>query len=142
MTPTRVDQWLGDHTPPVVTALGGSLTRCGVDGEDLGWVDGSFTPTALAGGLDGTVPGGVLAVVLGAAMVMAVDVVAMADRPSAGVITMALEVARDPRCAEPLSLRGEVEALQRSTGSAGATLVDRDGALVAQATATLSRRRQ
>ena len=136
----RGEQWLVDHTPAVVAELGGSFTRCGVDGEDLGWVDGTFTPTTLAG-LDGIVPGGVLAVVLGAAMTVAVDVVAMADESSATVTAMTVAVARSPRCAEPLTLRGEVTALERIGSSAEATLADADGVLVARATATLSRRR-
>ena len=137
----RVDEWLADHTPAVVVALGGLFTRCGVDGEDLGWVDGTFTPAALAGDPDGIVPGGVLAVVLGAAMTVAVDVVAMADGASATVAALTMAVTRSPRCAEALTLRGEVAALHRTGGSAEATLVDADGALVARATATLSRRR-
>ncbi len=135
------EQWLVEHTPAVVAALGGSFTRCGVDGEDLGWVDGTFTPAALAGEPDRIVPGGVLAVVLGAAMTVAVDVVAMADGSSATVTAMTVAVTRSPRCAEALTLRGEVAALHRTGGSAEATLVDADGALVARATATLSRRR-
>ena len=137
----RVDQWLVDHTPPVVATLGGLFTRCGVDGEDLGWVDGTFTPTALAGGPDGTVPGEVLGVVLGAAMTVAVDVVAMADESSATVTALTVAVTRSPRCAEALTLRGEVAAFRRTGASAEAMLVDADGALVARATATLSRRR-
>lgn len=137
----RVDQWLADRTPPVVAALGASFTRCGVDGEDLGWVDGTFTPAALAGGPGGIVPGGVLAVVLGAAMTVAVDVVAMADGSSATVTAMTVTVARSPRCDEALTLRGEVASLQRSGGSAEALLADANGVLVARATAALSRRR-
>ena len=137
----RVDEWLADHTPAVVVALGGLFTRCGVDGEDLGWVDGTFTPAALAGDPDGIVPGGVLAVVLGAAMTVAVDVVAMADGASATVAALTMAVTRSPRCAEALTLRGEVAALQRTGGSAEASLTDGDGVLVARATATLSRRR-
>ena len=137
----RVDEWLADHTPAVVVALGGLLTSCGVDGEDLGWVDGTFIPAALAGDSDGIVPGGVLAVVLGAAMTVAVDVVAMADGASATVAAMTMVVTRSPRCAEALTLRGEVAALQRTSGSAEASLTDGDGVLVARATATLSRRR-
>ena len=137
----RVDEWLADHTPTVVVALGGLFTRCGVDGEDLGWVDGTFTPAALAGDPDGIVPGGVLAVVLGTAMTVAVDVVAMADGASATVAALTMAVTRSPRCAEALTLRGEVAALQRTGGSAEASLVDGDGVLVARATATLSRRR-
>ena len=137
----RVDEWLADHTPAVVVALGGLFTRCGVDGEDLGWVDGTFTPAALAGDPDGIVPGGVLAVVLGTAMTVAVDVVAMADGASATVAALTMAVTRSPRCAEALTLRGEVAALQRTGGSAEASLTDGDGVLVARATATLSRRR-
>ena len=135
MTPIDVEQWLTDRASPVLSALGGSLDRGGIDGEDLGWVEGTFVPATSAGGLDGAV----LAVALGAAMIAAVDVVEMPARPSASISAMTIEIARDPHSGESLSLRGEVVSLTRSGASAEATVLDATGALVARSRATLSR---
>ena len=43
-----MDRWLGDGGMAIIGAIGGTFERYGVDGEDLGWVTGSFTPTQLA----------------------------------------------------------------------------------------------
>ena len=131
MTATDVDQWLADRVPRVLRALGGSLERGGIDGEVLGWVEGTLVPE------DST--GVVLGVALGAAMVAAVDVVEMSARPSASLSAMTIEIARDPRRGETLSLRGEVVSLTRTRASAEAVLLDAAGVVVARSTATLSR---
>ena len=141
MIPVGVDRWLAERTPPVATALGVSFARGGVDGEDLGWVEGVVVPDAAAGGPDGVVSGGVLAVVLGAAMELAVDVVDMAPGPSSSITALTVAIEREARCGEVLELRGEVDGLTRVGGTALATLCDASGALVARAAATLSRRR-
>ncbi len=133
MIPVGVDRWLAERTPPVVAALGVTFARGGVDGEDLGWVEGGFAPDLAAGGPDGVVSGGVLAVVLGAAMALAVDVVDMAPGPSSSITALTIAIERDARCGEVLELRGEVEGLTRVGGSAQATVTDATGALVARA---------
>jgi hypothetical protein len=46
--PKNMDRWLGDGGMAIVGALGGSFESYGVDGEDLGWAVGSFTPSELA----------------------------------------------------------------------------------------------
>lgn len=140
MKPSDVDQWLVGATPSVLGVLGGSFDRAGIDGEDLGWVEGTFVPVALAGGMDGVVRGGVVSVVFGAVMIGAVEVVELSARPSASITAMTVDIARDPRCGQTLYFRGEVEMLTRNGASAGATLHDAEGALVAHATATLARR--
>ena len=43
-----MDRWLGDGGMELIGTVGGSFDDYGVDGEDLGWVDGTFTPTAPA----------------------------------------------------------------------------------------------
>ncbi len=131
MTATDVDQWLAARVPRVLRALGGSLERGGIDGEVLGWVEGTLVPEDSAGV--------VLGVALGAAMVAAVDVVEMSARPSASLSAMTIEIARDPRRGETLSLRGEVVSLTRTRASAEAVLLDAAGVVVARSTATLSR---
>ena len=131
MTASDVDQWLAARVPRVLRALGGSLERGGIDGEVLGWVEGTLVPEDSAGV--------VLGVALGAAMVAAVDVVEMSARPSASLSAMTIEIARDPRRGETLSLRGEVVSLTRTRASAEAVLLDAAGVVVARSTATLSR---
>ena len=39
-----MDRWLGDGGMPIIGLVGGAFTAYGVDGEDLGWVEGTFTP--------------------------------------------------------------------------------------------------
>ncbi|MDE2281771.1 MAG: hypothetical protein KGJ92_03240 [Actinomycetales bacterium] len=139
MIPVGVDQWLAERTPPVAVALGVTFARGGVDGEDLGWVEGAFVPEAVSGGPGGVVSAGVLAVALGAAMVLAVDVVAMGSGPASTITALTLEIDRDPRCDETLVVRGEVEGLTRVGGSARASVSDASGAAIARAAATLAR---
>ena len=43
-----MDRWLGDGGMPIIEAGRRVPSLYGVDGEDLGWVDGTFTPTDLA----------------------------------------------------------------------------------------------
>ena len=141
MIPVGVDRWLAERTPSVAAALGVSFARGGVDGEDLGWVEGAFVPDVATGGPDGVVSGGVLALALGAAMELAVDVVDMAPGPSSSITALTIAIERDALCGEVLELRGEVEGLTRVGGSAQATVTDATGALVARAAATLARHR-
>ena len=46
--PKDMDRWLGDGGMPIIGLVGGAFTTYGVDGEDLGWAGGTFTPTELA----------------------------------------------------------------------------------------------
>ena len=48
-TPKNMDRWLGDGGMALLGEVGASFERYGVDGEDLGWVEGSFSPRELAG---------------------------------------------------------------------------------------------
>ena len=43
-----MDRWLGDGGMPIIEQCGGAFTGYGVDGEDLGWATGTFTPSDLA----------------------------------------------------------------------------------------------
>ncbi len=43
-----MDRWLGDGGMAIIGVVGGAFTAYGVDGEDLGWVEGTFTPTDMA----------------------------------------------------------------------------------------------
>lgn len=140
MVETNQEQWLRDRSSALFTALGGLFRRAGVDGEDLGWVEGSFTPTALAGGRDGSVPAGVLAVVLDAACVVAVECVDLAATIPGAITSMAIELDRGARTGDSYVLRGEVVGLTHLAGAVEATLVGSDGTLVARATGTVTRR--
>jgi len=52
---------------PIIGAVGGAFAAYGVDGEDLGWVGGTFTPEALAANPHGIVQAGVHSLLLDAA---------------------------------------------------------------------------
>jgi acyl-coenzyme A thioesterase PaaI-like protein len=68
-----MDRWLGDGGMPIIAAIGAAFERYGVDGEDLGWVEGTFVPTVLACNPHGAVQAGVHGVVLDAAMNFAIN---------------------------------------------------------------------
>ena len=55
----NMDRWLGDGGMAIIGAVGGSFDAYGVDGEDLGWVSGTFTPLDLACNPHGSVQAGV-----------------------------------------------------------------------------------
>ena len=68
-----MDRWLGDGGMAIVGLLGAEFVAYGVDGEDLGWSSGTFTPTDLACNPHGTVQAGVHALLLDAAMNFAIN---------------------------------------------------------------------
>ena len=61
-----MDRWLGDGGMEVIGLVGASFTSYGVDGEDLGWVEGPWTPTALACNPHGTAQAGIHSLILDA----------------------------------------------------------------------------
>ena len=44
----NMERWLGDGGMALIGAVGATFDAYGVDGEDLGWVEGALTPTELA----------------------------------------------------------------------------------------------
>jgi len=121
---------------PIIHAVGGSFRSYGVDGEDLGWVQGLFEPLELACNPHGTVQAGVHAVLLDAAMNFAINAaLAGRDRTNA-TIEMSTELMRPARRGEAYDVRGEVVRLTRQIAHAQATITDAQGKFVSRGTGT------
>src|ERR1700728_2686773 len=72
-TPKDMDRWRGDGGMPIIDLVGGAFTAYGVDGEDLGWVGGTLTPTELACNPHGITQAGIHSLVLDACMNFAIN---------------------------------------------------------------------
>jgi uncharacterized protein (TIGR00369 family) len=131
-----MDRWLGDGGMAIIGAVGGSLRTYGVDGEDLGWVEGTFEPTPLAANPHGTVQAGVHAVLLDAAMNFAINAALTGRDRTVGTIEISTELLRPASTGASYRLRGEVVRLARQVAHAEATLVDAAGDLVSRASGT------
>ncbi|MDE3064776.1 MAG: PaaI family thioesterase [Acidobacteriota bacterium] len=136
MTQRNMDRWLGDGGMAIIGAVGGSLRSYGVDGEDLGWVEGTFEPTPLAANPHGTVQAGVHAVLLDAAMNFAINAALTGRDRTVGTIEISAELLRPASTGSSYRLRGEVVRLARQVAHAEATLVDAKGDLVSRASGT------
>jgi acyl-coenzyme A thioesterase PaaI-like protein len=131
-----MDRWLGDGGMPLLSGVGASLDRYGIDGEDLGWVTGAFIPTELACNPHGTVQAGVHAVVLDAAMNFAINAALAGRDRTRGTLELKCETMRAAQRSTTYAVRGEVTRLARQVAFAEASLRDADGALVSRATGT------
>jgi len=131
-----MDRWLGDGGMALLGALGASLDRYGVDGEDLGWVEGGFAPEPLACNPHGSVQAGVHAVLFDAAMNFAVNASLPATDRTRGTLELKTETMRPARPGVRYALRGEVTRLARQVAFAEGVLRDPDGAVVSRATGT------
>jgi uncharacterized protein (TIGR00369 family) len=131
-----MDRWLGDGGMELIGRVGASFDSYGVDGEDLGWVDGTFTPEPLAGNPHGVVQAGVHALLLDAAMNFAINAsLAGRDRTRA-TLELKTETMRPAMVAETYRLRGEVVRLARQVAYGEATVRDADGQLISRSTGT------
>jgi acyl-coenzyme A thioesterase PaaI-like protein len=131
-----MDRWLGDGGMPLLTGVGASLDAYGVDGEDLGWVTGAFTPLELACNPHGTVQAGVHAVVLDAAMNFAINAALSGKDRTRGTLELKCETMRPAMLAASYALRGEVTRMARQVAYAEGSVRDPAGSLVSRATAT------
>ncbi len=131
-----MDRWLGDGGMPVIAAVGGSLDAYGVEGEELGWVEGSFTPSELACNPHGVVQAGVHAVLLDACMNFAVNAALSGRDRTQATLELKTETMRPARRGERYLLRGEVVRLARQIAFAEGTVRDASGELVSRATGT------
>jgi uncharacterized protein (TIGR00369 family) len=138
----NMDRWLGDGGMALIGQLGGSFESYGVDGEDLGWVEGSFHPTELALNPHGVVQAGVHAVLLDAAVSFAINAAMTGKDRSKATIELKIETMRPAKAGERYRLRGEVARLARQVAFGEGTLLDEDGRLVSRATATFLLRRE
>ena len=130
-----MDRWLGDGGMAIIGAVGGSFATYGVDGEDLGWVEGVFVPTELACNPHGTVQAGVHAVLLDAAMNFAINAALVGRDRTNATIEMTTELLRPASRGEPYELRGEVVRLTRQIAHGEATLTG-GGKLVSRSSGT------
>lgn len=137
-----MDRWLGDGGMAIIGALGASLTAYGVDGEDLGWVEGEFSPTALAANPHGAVQAGVHAVLLDAAMNFAINAALTGGDRTAATVELSTQLVRAARVGERYALRGEVVRLARDVAHAEATLSGAGGDVVSRGAGTFLLKRE
>jgi acyl-coenzyme A thioesterase PaaI-like protein len=131
-----MDRWLGDGGMPVIDMIGASFDRYGVDGEDLGWVDGAFVPEPVACNPHGVVQAGVHAVVLDAAMNFAINAALPGRDRTRATLEMKTETMRPAVASERYALHGEVVRLARQVAYGEATVRGADGNLVSRGTGT------
>ena len=132
----NMDRWLGDGGMAIISAIGGSFDAYGVDGEDLGWVSGTFAPLDLACNPHGSVQAGVHSVLLDAAMNFAVNAALRGKDRTNATIEMTTELMRPALRGENYTLRGEVVRLTRQIAFAEAMVSGTDGQVVSRATGT------
>jgi uncharacterized protein (TIGR00369 family) len=136
-----MDRWLGDGGMALLTAVGGSFESYGVDGEDLGWAEGTFVALELSANPHGVVQAGVHAVLLDAAMNFAINAALRGRDRTEATIEMTTELLRPALVGEKYALRGEVVRLTRQIAYAEATLLNGEAKLVSRATGTFLVRR-
>jgi uncharacterized protein (TIGR00369 family) len=136
-----MDRWLGDGGMALLAAVGGTFESYGVDGEDLGWAEGSFVALELSANPHGEVQAGVHAVLLDAAMNFAINAALRGRDRTEATIEMTTELLRPALVGEKYALRGEVVRLTRQIAYAEATLVGAEAKLVSRATGTFLVRR-
>jgi uncharacterized protein (TIGR00369 family) len=132
----NMDRWLGDGGMALIGAVGAAFEAYGVDGEDLGWVDGAFAPTELACNPHGTVQAGVHALLLDASMNFALNAALPGRDRTQATIEMTTELLRPALRGERYRLRGEVVRLTRLIGYAEATVTSPDAKLISRSTGT------
>jgi uncharacterized protein (TIGR00369 family) len=132
----NMDRWLGDGGMAIIGAIGGSFDAYGVDGEDLGWVSGTFTPLDLACNPHGSVQAGVHSVLLDAAMNFAINAALRGKDRTNATIEMTTELLRPASRGENYVVRGDVVRLTRQIAYAEATVTNVEGKLVSRSTGT------
>ena len=89
-----MDRWLGDGGMELIGTVGGSFEAYGFDGEDLGWVNGTFTPAAPACNPHGIVQAGVHGLLLDAAMNFAINAALPGKARTRATLEMKVETMR------------------------------------------------
>ncbi len=131
-----MDRWLGNGGMPLLDLVGANLERYGVDGEDLGWVEGSFQPADIACNPHGIVQAGVHAVVFDACMNFAINAGLGPDQRTRGTLELKTETMRPATLGAAYRLRGEVTRMARQVAFAEAAMRDTEGRLVSRSTGT------
>jgi uncharacterized protein (TIGR00369 family) len=131
-----MDRWLGDGGMPIIASVGANFSDYGVDGEDLGWVEGTFAPTTMAGNPHGIVQAGVHALLLDGAMNFAINTAMPGRSRTRATLELKTEVMRPAMVGEQYRLRGDVVRLARQVAYAEATVKDAEGRMVSRSTGT------
>ncbi len=131
-----MDRWLGDGGMKVIGLVGASFTSYGVDGEDLGWVEGTWVPTELACNPHGTAQAGIHSLVLDACMNFAINAALSGRDRTRGTLEMKTETMRPAQKDLSFAIRGEVVRMARQVAYGEATVRDDQGRLVSRATGT------
>jgi uncharacterized protein (TIGR00369 family) len=131
-----MERWLGDGGMAIIGAIGGSFESYGVDGEDLGWVSGSFSPTQLACNPHGAVQAGVHSVILDAAMNFCINAALIGRDRTEATIEMTTELMRPALLDNHYVIRGDVVRLTRQIAYAEATISSDDAKLISRSTGT------
>jgi len=131
-----MDRWLGDGGMTLIGTVGASFDAYGVDGEDLGWVDGVFTPAAPAANPHGIVQAGVHGLLLDAAMNFAINAALPGRARTRATLEMKVETMRPAVVGESYRLRGEVVRMARQVAYGEGSVFDADGQLVSRSTGT------
>lgn len=131
-----MDRWLGDGGMTIIAAVGGSFDSYGVDGEDLGWVEGSFLPEDLACNPHRVVQAGVHALLLDACMNFAINAALVGRDRTRATLELKTETMRPARKGEHYRLRGEVVRLARQVAYGEGSVRDGEGQLVSRSTGT------
>src|ERR1700743_1650305 len=130
----NMDRWLGDGGMPIIDLVGGAFTAYGVDGEDLGWVEGTFTPTDIACNPHGVTPAaiprtppgitraGIHSLVLDACMNFAINAALPGRARTRGTLEMKTECMRPAMKGDTYTLRGEVARMAKQVAYGEATV--------------------
>ncbi len=131
-----MDRWLGDGGMELIGTVGASFDRYGVDGEDLGWVDGTFVPAKPACNPHGIVQAGVHGLLLDAAMNFAINAALAGRDRTKATLEMKIETMRPALLGEQYRLRGEVVRMARQVAYGEGSVRDAADRLVSRATGT------
>ncbi len=138
MSRTRkdMDRWLGDGGMPIIAVVGAEFTDYGVDGEDLGWVAGTFMPTAMACNPHGVTQAGVHSLLLDACMNFAINAALPGRARTRSTLELKTECMRPAMEGDRFALRGEVVRMAKQVAYGEASVRSEDGVLVSRATGT------
>jgi uncharacterized protein (TIGR00369 family) len=131
-----MDRWLGNGGMEIIGLVGATFTAYGVDGEDLGWVEGNWVPTALACNPHGIAQAGIHSLILDASMNFAINAALPGRDRTRGTLEMKTETMRPAKLGDPLLVRGEVVRMARQVAYGEGTVRDAERRLVSRSTGT------
>jgi uncharacterized protein (TIGR00369 family) len=132
----NMDRSLGDGGMPLLAQLGLGFERYGE-----GFVEATWTPTALACNPVGGVHGGVYGVIFDAAMNFAVNS-ALESGDRCSTLDLSYQIVRAPDADAVLAVRADVVRAARSVAFVEARITDASGEVIARGAATWNVRRK